>query len=78
MYLAVSIFREQKSIVGILFGIPVFILSGYEHSIADIFYFGASGIFSFEAFIYLWVVIIGNSIGGMLLPCLMLLKKKEN
>ncbi len=77
MYLAVSIFREQKSIVGILFGIPVFILSGYEHSIADIFYFGASGIFSFEAFIYLWIVIIGNSIGGILLPCLMLLKKKE-
>lgn len=77
MYLAVSIYKEQKSITGIVFGIPVFILSGFEHSIANMFYFGASGICSFDAFIYLIVVVIGNSIGGMLLPCLMLLKKKE-
>ena len=30
MYLAVSIFRDQKTPLGILFCIPVFILSGFE------------------------------------------------
>ena len=70
MYLAVSIFRDQKTIVGILFCIPVFILSGFEHSIADMFYFAASGMVSLRAFFFLWVVILGNSVGGMLLPAL--------
>ena len=70
MYLAVSIFREKKTPLGIIFCIPVFILSGFEHSIADIFYVGASGIVSLKAFCFLWVVILGNSIGGMLLPTL--------
>ena len=69
MYLAVSIYRDHNhNIVGILFCIPVFILCGFEHSIADIFYFAASGIVSGRAFLYIWIIIIGNAIGGMLLP----------
>ena len=68
MYLAVSVFREKNSPIGILFCIPVFILSGFEHSIADMFYFAASGIVSIKAFGYLCVVILGNSIGALILP----------
>ena len=71
MYLAVIIYRENKTIVGILFCIPVFILSGFEHSIADMFYFSASGIVSLKAFGFLWLVIAGNTIGGMLLPLIL-------
>ena len=78
MYLAVSIYRDNKTPLGILFCIPVFILSGFEHSIADIFYFGASGIISLEAFVFIWLVIIGNSIGGMLLPLLNGLWRKKH
>ena len=48
----------------------MFILSGFEHSIADIFYFAASGIVSLRAFGFLWLVILGNAAGGMLLPLL--------
>ena len=70
MYLAVSIYRENKSIAGILFCVPVFILSGFEHSIANMFYFGASGIVSLHAFGYIWIVILGNSLGALLLPLL--------
>ncbi len=70
MYLAVSVYRDQKQVIGILFCIPVFILSGFEHSIADIFYFAASGMVSLKAFVFLWIVIAGNSVGGMLLPLL--------
>lgn len=67
MYLAVSIFRDKSTALGILFCIPVFILSGFEHSIADIFYFAASGIVSLKAFGFLWTVILGNAVGSMLL-----------
>lgn len=70
MYTAVKIWRDNKSPLGILFCIPVFILSGFEHSIADIFYFAASGIVSVKAFGFILTVILGNSIGGMLLPVL--------
>ena len=79
MYLAVSTYRDNKTPLGIMFCIPVFILSGFEHSIADIFYFAASGIVSLKAFVFLWLVILGNSIGGMLLPVINgLWRKKQN
>ena len=77
MYLAVSIFRDSKTPLAILFCIPVFILSGFEHSIADLYYFAASGIVSLRAFAFLWVVIAGNSVGGVLLGLLMKLGGKE-
>ena len=70
MYLAVSIWRDKASPLGILFCIPVFILSGFEHSIADMFYFAASGIVSLRAFAFLWLVILGNALGAVLLPAL--------
>ena len=70
MYVAVSVWRDKQKIVGILFCIPVFILAGFEHSIADMFYFAASGIVSLKAFAFIWTVILGNTLGGMILPVL--------
>ena len=78
IYLAVDVFRKQGKIAEILFAIPVFILSGYEHSIADMFYFAASGIVSMRAFGFIWTVILGNSLGGMLLPILAGIGKEKN
>ncbi len=77
MYLAVSIYRDKNTVAGIVFCIPAFILSGFEHSIADVFYFAASGIVSARACGFLWIVILGNSVGGMLLPLLSGACKKE-
>ena len=39
MELAVWIWREKKSMLGVLFCIPAFILSGFYHSVADAFYY---------------------------------------
>ena len=78
MYLAVSIYREKQTVAAILFCVPVFILSGFEHSIANMFYFAASGIVSFKAFCYLWLIILGNAAGGVLLPLLSLVGKEKN
>ena len=73
MYLAVSIFRDAKTPIGILFCVPVFILSGFEHSIADIFYFSVSSEFLSRSVIFIITVIFGNSVGGVLLPFISLL-----
>lgn len=70
MYLAVSIYRDKKTPLAIVFCIPAFILSGFEHSIADMYYFAASGIVSFRAFLFLMIVVAGNAAGGVLLPLL--------
>ena len=81
MYVAVSVYRENKTIVGILFAVPVFILSGFEHSIANMAYFGISAQVSFDAFLFILIVIAGNAVGGMLLPILqgkLSIGKKKN
>jgi formate/nitrite transporter FocA (FNT family) len=39
MELAVWTWREKKSILGVLFCVPAFILSGFYHSVADAFYY---------------------------------------
>ena len=45
-----------------------FILCGFEHSIADMFYFAAARAFSFEYALFILIVVLGNAIGGMLVP----------
>ena len=70
MYLAVSIYREKNTVTGILFCVPAFIIAGFEHSIADMFYFAASGYRALDGLWFLLLVIVGNAIGGMLLPLL--------
>ena len=78
MYVAVSIYRDHnKNVIGIIFAIPVFMLSGFEHSIADIGYFAMSHIVSFDAFLFLMIVILGNAIGAWILPVLSMTKKKS-
>ncbi len=70
MYLAVSIYRDKQTVVAIIFCVPAFILAGFEHSVADMFYFGAAGMIHLRSAVYLLIVVVGNSIGGMLLPLL--------
>lgn len=77
MYLAVVIYRKNQSVWGIFFCVPVFILSGFEHSIANMFYFSSSGIVSFDAFVYLWLVIFGNAAGALLMTFLLFLCREK-
>lgn len=57
--------------VGVLFCVMVFILCGFNHCVADMFYIAAAGMLS-ESIVYLLAAIAGNSVGGMLF---VLLKK---
>ena len=69
MYVAVKTFKE-KSLIGILFGIPVFIVAGFEHSIADMFYFSFGGSFTGKSFLFLLLVVCGNAVGAVVPPLL--------
>lgn len=65
MHAAVWIYKKKSSCLGIIFCIPVFILSGFEHCIADMFYFLMSGICEWRVLWFILIAIIGNAIGGI-------------
>ncbi len=77
MYVAVGLFKEKKTPLGIIFAIPAFILAGFEHSIADMGYFAIAGIYSAKALGFIWIVILGNSIGSFIIPLLRLVVPKK-
>ncbi len=70
MYVAVKIWLVKGSALGVLFCIPTFILAGFEHSIADMFYMAIARNFSGWAFLFLLMVVLGNTIGAVVLPLL--------
>ena len=78
MYTAVWSFRERKTPLGILFCIPVFVLSGFEHSIADMFYFALAGLCRLQSLWFLLLVVLGNSLGGLFIPFLQWLKGESH
>lgn len=77
MFLAVDTWKKGKQ-VGCFLYIATFILSGFEHSIANSFYNGAALGFSvFEPefllkdTLFTTVCILGNAVGGMTVPLMM-------
>lgn len=71
IYICVEIYKRKNTYLGIIFCIPAFILCGFEHSIADTFYIVNARAFSFESLVFLLIVIIGNGVGGLLIPALL-------
>ena len=82
VYLSVDIYKKKNSVIGILICIPAFILSGYEHSIADMFYFFSSTQIwksqALESVVFIAIVLAGNSLGGLILPLLMKAAGEKN
>lgn len=75
MYVAVDGFKEKGNPLILFLCVSTFILCGFEHCIANMFYFSLAGSWSVKAVIYLLIMTAGNSVGGMLLP---LIKKTCN
>lgn len=78
MYVAVYIFKNKQSIVGILFCIPTFILCGFEHVIADCYYFIASRTINLDAIIFLFITLLGNTAGSIAFAYLLSLSKTNS
>ncbi len=71
-----SIPYEMGKYVGMVLCIMVFILSGFEHCVADMFYFAMGKAWSAESITALIVITLGNSLGGLTIPFLRNLKVK--
>ena len=54
MYTAVAVYKEKGTLLGVILCVPVFILSGFEHSVADLFYWFLAGKFTAGGFFWLW------------------------
>ncbi len=48
--------------------VMVFILSGFEHSVADLFYFSLARAWNAKALLYIIIIALGNLAGGVILP----------
>lgn len=66
IYYAVEGYKQGCWILLILC-VMAFILCGFEHSIANMFYFGVAGI---NGFLYILMTILGNTIGGVIVYCI--------
>lgn len=70
IYIAVNAYKRQgahswESFVGLLLGVSVFVLCGFEHSIADMVYVTMCGLWGWQVIGFIGLVTIGNVLGGM-------------
>lgn len=84
MFIGVSCFKycvgkadNIFALVMPVFCVVVFILAGFEHCVADMFYFALSGKL-IEGFFSLVIITAGNMLGGMLIPVVNLLNMQPN
>lgn len=72
MFIAADGYKNIQNPVGqilaIFLPVVVFILSGFEHCIANMYYFTLAGSWSTKAFGYLIIMSLGNAAGGILIP----------
>ncbi|MBQ8451206.1 MAG: formate/nitrite transporter family protein [Clostridia bacterium] len=65
--------------LALAFGVSVFVLCGFEHCVADMFYFTFAWSWSWKMIGYLLLITLGNIVGGLLIPaCLKLFNKNKN
>ncbi len=69
MYIAVNTFKKEKdSIVrylAIFICVIVFILSGFEHCIANMYYISLAKLWSLKSVLSMLIMILGNSVGSI-------------
>lgn len=66
IYLAVDLYKKTKSLIPVILGVMAFILAGFEHCIADAFYYGASEL-TWKGLGCIGLVIVGNTVGSLLI-----------
>ena len=68
IYLAVEMVNNDngiKGIVALFFGVGIFVLCGFEHCIADMVYFNMTLTYSWDMLLRLFIIILGNTVGGI-------------
>lgn len=73
MYMAVETYRREDlppifRFGGLFLCISVFIMSGFEHCIANMYYFSLGNVWSWNVLGLVLVMTLGNSVGGWIVP----------
>lgn len=71
MFLAVNGYKTLKDggkYLAVFLSVIVFILCGFEHCIANMYYFTIANSYNLVTLKYLLIMVLGNSIGGVLIP----------
>lgn len=80
IYIAVDGFNKNPHDLGkylsVFFGVMVFIICGFEHCVANMYYFSVADMWSWKTLLYVVVMTLGNSVGGVIFPVLKQWKEK--
>lgn len=80
IYIAVESYKNNPhplgKYLGLFFGVSVFVAVGFEHCVANMFYFTVAGMWSGQALIAILVMTLGNSLGGVIFPLCRKLRDK--
>lgn len=71
MYFAVNGFKKENDLskqLVVYLGVTVFILSGFEHCVANMYYFSVADVWSLKTLGYTLIMILGNTIGSFIIP----------
>ncbi len=71
VFLAVYYYKNNKhfifKVLALVICVAIFVYFGFEHVIANIFYFSFAGTVSVHAIVNLFICLLGNSIGALIL-----------
>ena len=72
IYIGVEVYKSIKHEIGkyisLFLGVVIFILCGFEHCIANMYYYTMADVWSINSLFYLIVMTIGNAVGGIIFP----------
>ena len=71
MYFAVNSYKKISDFgkyIVVFLGVVVFILCGFEHCIANMYYFSVADVWTLKTLGYVGIMIIGNSLGAFIMP----------
>ena len=72
IYIAVEGYQRNPHEIGkylsLFFGVTIFILCGFEHCVANMYYISAANAWSLKALVFILVNTLGNAVGGLLIP----------
>ena len=72
IYIAVEGYKSSQHEIGkylaIFFGVTVFVICGFEHCVANMYYFTVGQAWNLNTALYLLVMTAGNAVGGIFIP----------
>ena len=68
MYFAVDGWKRTNSPFPVVLGVFVFVACGFEHCVADVFYFSAANqLFTVAVWKFTFLAVLGNTLGAIFL-----------